>query len=75
MQELTLVLSRRTLLRILRVQLVGVDYKPTNCLCRIKDTACLVWYVRTTFLFLSLAIGSLTRSLSILYFDIAVDLN
>ncbi|KAG0268061.1 Protein fam72a [Linnemannia exigua] len=24
------------------VQLVGVDYKPTNCLCRIKDTACLV---------------------------------
>ena len=27
-----------------RVQLVGVDYRPTNCLCRIKDTACLVWY-------------------------------
>ncbi|KAG0310944.1 Protein fam72a [Linnemannia gamsii] len=24
------------------VQLVGVDYKPTNCLCRIRDTACLV---------------------------------
>ncbi|KAF9123603.1 Protein fam72a [Mortierella sp. GBA39] len=24
------------------VQLVGADYKPTNCLCRIKDTACLV---------------------------------
>ncbi|KAF9920205.1 Protein fam72a [Linnemannia zychae] len=24
------------------VQLIGVDYKPTNCLCRIRDTACLV---------------------------------
>ncbi|KAG0275305.1 Protein fam72a [Linnemannia gamsii] len=24
------------------VQLIGVDYRPTNCLCRIRDTACLV---------------------------------
>ncbi|KAI8601397.1 FAM72 protein-domain-containing protein [Dissophora ornata] len=24
------------------VQLVGADYKPTNCQCKIKDTACLV---------------------------------
>ncbi|ORZ16143.1 protein FAM72, partial [Lobosporangium transversale] len=24
------------------VELIGPDYKPTNCLCRIKDTACLV---------------------------------
>ncbi|KAI7830733.1 protein FAM72 [Gamsiella multidivaricata] len=24
------------------VQLVGDEYKPTNCMCKIKDTACLV---------------------------------
>ncbi|KAI9240373.1 MAG: protein FAM72, partial [Podila humilis] len=23
------------------VQLIGSDYKPTNCNCRIRDTACL----------------------------------